>query len=314
MVILTVGTLAILGACGTQDEGPEPTVTRIPDAANAPVVGSPTTEPAAPTTAPPTAAATALPASPAPSPAASPAGSPVATPGTAEPGPPAEPVALDLIDIAFSPNEITIPANTPVTINLTNKGVTSHNFVIDALNIHSGDILSGATGSVTITAPAGDYEFYCDVPGHKEAGMVGVLHVVEGAAPPATTPAASPAASPVASPVASPTAPAAATPTESTTALTGDVERGKAAAAVCLGCHSVDGSASVGPTWKGLYGSQVELESGEVVTADAAYLHQSIVDPMSQIVKGFPPAMPPFNYLPEEQIADLIAYIESLKE
>lgn len=47
---------------------------------------------------------------------------------------------------------------------------------------------------------------------------------------------------------------------------------------------------------------------------DAADIHESIVNPNAKIVKGYLPAMPPFNHLTEQQIADLIAYIESLKE
>jgi uncharacterized cupredoxin-like copper-binding protein len=35
----------------------------------------------------------------------------------------------------------------------------------------------GDTGSATINAPAGTYEYYCNVPGHREAGMVGTLTV-----------------------------------------------------------------------------------------------------------------------------------------
>ncbi|MER3485052.1 MAG: hypothetical protein C4345_02815 [Chloroflexota bacterium] len=96
--------------------------------------------------------------------------------------------------------------------------------------------------------------------------------------------------------------------------MVGDVERGRQLAAQCLACHSIDGSTLVGPTWKGLYGSQVELESGETVVADDAYIRESIVNPMAKIVKGYPPAMPPFNYLNDQQIADLIAYIKSLSE
>ena len=116
------------------------------------------------------------------------------------------------------------------------------------------------------------------------------------------TPGVSPVASPVASPGATPMAGA------------GDVEKGKAISAQCMACHSVDGRTVVGPTWKGLYGSEVELQDGTKVKADDAYLHQSIVDPMSQIVKGFPPSMPPYGKtLTEQQIQDLIAYIRALK-
>jgi plastocyanin len=84
---------------------------------------------------------------------------------------------VEMIDINFNPKEITIPANTDVTINLTNNGATVHNFVIDALNVHSGDYSAGQTGTVTINAAPGSYEYYCSIPGHKQAGMVGTLIV-----------------------------------------------------------------------------------------------------------------------------------------
>lgn len=55
----------------------------------------------------------------------------------------------------------------------------------------------------------------------------------------------------------------------------------------CSGCHSVDGSAGVGPTMKGLAGSTVTLDDGSTVTADDAYLAKSITDPDAQISEGF---------------------------
>jgi uncharacterized cupredoxin-like copper-binding protein len=107
-------------------------------------------------------------------------------------------------DIFFEPNEVTIPANTDVTVNLPNEGAAPHNFSIDALGIDV-DMAPGATEQVVINAPAGEYEFYCNVPGHKEAGMVGTLIVSEDAAA-APTDAATPAGSPAAPAAASPAA------------------------------------------------------------------------------------------------------------
>jgi uncharacterized cupredoxin-like copper-binding protein/mono/diheme cytochrome c family protein len=77
-------------------------------------------------------------------------------------------------DIFFTPTEIDIPSDTEVTILLPNLGASPHNFSIDALDI-SVDIAPGETKEVTITAPEGEYQYYCNVPGHKEAGMVGTL-------------------------------------------------------------------------------------------------------------------------------------------
>lgn len=84
----------------------------------------------------------------------------------------------------------------------------------------------------------------------------------------------------------------------------------------CLGCHTTDGTSRVGPTWAGLFGSQVELSDGTTVTADEAYLRTSILDPNSQIVVGFQPGVMPQNFdelLTEEQIQQIIAFIMSLQ-
>lgn len=95
----------------------------------------------------------------------------------------------------------------------------------------------------------------------------------------------------------------------------GDADDGqKVAQAQCFTCHTTDGRPLVGPSWKGLYNSQVELESGETVTADDAYLRESILQPNAKVVKGYPPSMPPFQgILSDEQIEDIIAYIKTLE-
>ena len=85
-------------------------------------------------------------------------------------------VTVTSFDIYYEPKEITIPANTDVTITLPNDGVTSHDFSIDALNV-SVALPPGETQTVVINAAPGSYEYYCNVPGHKEAGMVGTLIV-----------------------------------------------------------------------------------------------------------------------------------------
>ncbi|MCP4429004.1 MAG: cytochrome c oxidase subunit II [Chloroflexi bacterium] len=104
---------------------------------------------------------------------------------------------------------------------------------------------------------------------------------------------------------------------------------GKADWASCAGCHSLDGSPKAGPTWLGVYGSSEELEDGTTITVDEEYIRKSILDPNSQIVADFPPAMPdtfeePFaakeaEILAEEGleidiIADLIAFMQTLEE
>ena len=82
----------------------------------------------------------------------------------------------------------------------------------------------------------------------------------------------------------------------------------------CVACHSSDGTTKIGPSYKGLFGSQVELADGSTVTADENYLRESMEDPNAKVVKGFSPTMPPFKGLiTETEMNALIAYIKSVK-
>ncbi|HET7838637.1 MAG TPA: cytochrome c oxidase subunit II [Rectinemataceae bacterium] len=63
----------------------------------------------------------------------------------------------------------------------------------------------------------------------------------------------------------------------------------------CLACHSTDGSPLAGPTFKGLFGSTVEVMtagSKRSVVADEAFIRKSIVDPAADIAVGFQNIMP----------------------
>ncbi|HAX25021.1 MAG TPA: hypothetical protein DEU95_12905 [Chloroflexi bacterium] len=80
----------------------------------------------------------------------------------------------------------------------------------------------------------------------------------------------------------------------------------------CAACHSIDGTPKTGPSWKGLYGHEVTLEDGSTVTADDAYIKESILQPGAKIVKGFAPVMPPFQ-LSDDEINAVIAFIKTLQ-
>ncbi len=93
-------------------------------------------------------------------------------------------------------------------------------------------------------------------------------------------------------------------------------ERGKALVdkSGCLGCHTTDGTRKVGPTFKGLFGSEVDLEGGKEVRADEEYIRESIFDPGAKIVRGCPNVMPTFKgTLSEGDVAAIIAYLKTLK-
>jgi mono/diheme cytochrome c family protein len=83
----------------------------------------------------------------------------------------------------------------------------------------------------------------------------------------------------------------------------------------CVACHSVDGTQAgkTGPTLKGVYGSSVQLTGKPARVADEAYLLQSILEPGSEIVKGFEPGMPSFRgVLSDAQVRSLVMYIQTL--
>lgn len=114
-------------------------------------------------------------AAPTQAPAAQPAAeSGDGTPATA--GEATETITVEMHDIYFVPTEITIPADTPVKFEFHNLGAALHDFTIDALGIHVS-LNPGESAELTVDVPAGTYEYYCSVPGHKAAGMVGTLTV-----------------------------------------------------------------------------------------------------------------------------------------
>jgi len=85
----------------------------------------------------------------------------------------------------------------------------------------------------------------------------------------------------------------------------------------CVGCHSMTGNEAVGPTFKGLAGSKVKLDDGTTVTADDAYLIESMTNPDRKIVDGwragtmaqrFPPGT-----ITLAQAKALVAFIKKLE-
>jgi cytochrome c oxidase subunit 2 len=63
----------------------------------------------------------------------------------------------------------------------------------------------------------------------------------------------------------------------------------------------------------GVYGSKAVLNGGQSVTADEAYLRESILNPQAKVVTGFGPIMPAFQgQISEEQLLQVVAYLKSL--
>jgi cytochrome c oxidase subunit 2 len=82
----------------------------------------------------------------------------------------------------------------------------------------------------------------------------------------------------------------------------------------CAQCHSLDGSRLIGPSWKDLWGSMVDIEgSSTQIKADKPYIVESIAQPLAKIVKGYQGVMPPFQ-LKDSQVDDIIAYMKTISK
>lgn len=180
--ILLTGAVAsisalVLAACGGTEAGPVPTVTRVP-AEGAP----PTPTPAPPATPGASPAATPVGDEATPAPSAE-AATPASDGGAATVGP------LIAIDIGWKLGDlstmtgdaITLTVAPGTTFEMISEGAAEHNFVVDEFALEV-PVAPGETTTVTIPADAapGEYRFYCSVPGHEAAGMVGTLVVQAG--------------------------------------------------------------------------------------------------------------------------------------
>ena len=98
--------------------------------------------------------------------------------------PVAEAVTLEATEFAFKPDKLSMPADREITIRLKNEGVVAHNLIVvkgrdEEKRPKIESIQKGDTAELTLRfADAGTYDFYCDVPGHKQAGMRGTIRVV----------------------------------------------------------------------------------------------------------------------------------------
>ena len=82
----------------------------------------------------------------------------------------------------------------------------------------------------------------------------------------------------------------------------------------CSQCHSIDGTAGTGPSFKGIYGKPAHLTDGRDVLVDDNYVRESILDPQAKIVAGFQPVMSTYKgILADDDITALIEFIKSLK-
>jgi plastocyanin len=86
-------------------------------------------------------------------------------------------LALGSSNMVYSSSELTARPG-EITLSLGNEDLWWHTFTIDELDVDL-QVPMRADRSVTFTAPAGVYRFYCAIPGHEALGMHGTLRVEE---------------------------------------------------------------------------------------------------------------------------------------
>jgi cytochrome c oxidase subunit 2 len=205
--------------------------------------------------------------------------------------------SFDYGDLGFVSDELYLPVNKQVLLRMTSRDVI-HSFWVPQFRIKQ-DIVPGRFTEyrITPTLLTGDQPFKvrcAELCGASHSYMLANVHVVTQEEFDAWVAGKQQEAQA-----------AAQTPEGRGAALT--IQNG------CRGCHTIDGSAGTGPTWFNLYGSQVQLADGTTVIADDAYIHESIVNPQAKIVAGFESVLMPTFELTDEQIADITAFIKTLK-
>jgi cytochrome c oxidase subunit 2 len=82
----------------------------------------------------------------------------------------------------------------------------------------------------------------------------------------------------------------------------------------CQACHSVDGSAIIGPSFKGSWESQRQFADGSTGVVDENYIRESIAYPNAKLVQGYQPVMPAYDgTFSDDDLSAIIEFIKSLK-
>jgi cytochrome c oxidase subunit II len=81
----------------------------------------------------------------------------------------------------------------------------------------------------------------------------------------------------------------------------------------CVQCHTLDGNASNGPTFKDLFGKQEPMADGSTVTVDENYIRESLYEPAAKVVKGYTVQMTSYKgRLKEKDVDAVIQYLKTI--
>ena len=87
-------------------------------------------------------------------------------------------VTVEGTEWTLDPAEISVDSGRRLELTYANVGTVAHNLAVGAFDVKTETIQPGATDTVSFTpARTGEFPYWCDVSGHREAGMVGTLTV-----------------------------------------------------------------------------------------------------------------------------------------
>jgi cytochrome c oxidase subunit 2 len=187
-------------------------------------------------------------------------------------------------------NELHVPIGRPVRLTMASEDVI-HSLYFPVFRV-KGDVVPGRYRVMWFQATkTGKYHIFCaEYCGTKHAGMGGWITVMEPANFQAWL-SGGPSGGPL---------------EESGEKLFTQL--------ACNTCHFVD-RVGRGPMLGGLFGKEVQLQTGQTIKADESYIRESILNPQAKIVAGFQAIMPTFQgQISEEGLLQLIAYIKSLHQ
>lgn len=186
-------------------------------------------------------------------------------------------------------NELHVPVGRAVRLTMASEDVI-HSFFVPAFRVKN-DVVPGRYRTTWFEATkTGEYRLFCaEYCGTKHAAMGGRIVVMQPAAYQAWLSGGS------------------------TTGSMAEMGERLFNELACNTCHRPDETGR-GPILAGLFGTQVKLQSGEVVQVDEAYLRESILRPTAKITTGYQPIMPTYEgQISEEGLLQLIAHIKSMK-
>ncbi|HET6978215.1 MAG TPA: cytochrome c oxidase subunit II [Pyrinomonadaceae bacterium] len=186
-------------------------------------------------------------------------------------------------------NQLHVPVGRKIKLIMTSEDVI-HDFFVPAFRTKM-DVVPGKYTTLWFEATTpGTYRLFCaEYCGMNHSGMIGSIIVME--------------------------------PREFDNWLSGNTGNTTPAAAGqqlyqtlgCASCHGANGEGGRGPTLAGVFGKTTQLQTGESVPVNEAYIRESILNPQAKIVAGFGPIMPTFQgQISEDQLVQLVAFIKSL--